>query len=130
MSIFLAHPAADWIADGLPRHGEQRRLFAGPLSPRSIEPWAFLASLFAYLVEAGYLRRNPLALRCRTGRRERPQAIERYLETPLWQQVLDFIDTLPQATRRERQHHERVRWVFRLLYGTALRVGSCRRTGR
>lgn len=122
---FLAHPAADWITDDLPRHGEQRRLFAGPLSPGSIEQaLGILSSLFGYLVEAGYLRSNPLALRRKTGRRERPRSVERYLEAPLWQQVLDFIETLPQTTRREQQHYERARWVFRLLYGTALRVSE------
>ena len=34
------------------------------------------------------------------------------------------IDTLPQTTHRERQHGERVRWLFRLLYGTSLRAAE------
>jgi integrase len=38
--------------------------------------------------------------------------------------VLDYIDTMPQDSVRERQHNERVRWLFRLLYGAALRASE------
>jgi integrase len=42
----------------------------------------------------------------------------------LWARLLAFIETLPADTARERQHHERARWLFRLLYGTALRASE------
>ena len=48
----------------------------------------------------------------------------RYLDHALWQSVLDFIETLPQATQREKQHYERVRWLFRFLYGASLRASE------
>jgi integrase/recombinase XerC len=48
--------------------------------------------------------------------------IDRYLDQVQWAAVLHFIETLPQESRRERQHDERARWVVRFLYETALRV--------
>lgn len=123
---FLANPALDWMDPEKPRHGRERRLFNGPLSPKSIDhTLGILSGLFGYLVSAGYLVGNPLALRRRKqGRQERQQVIERYLEQDLWHTLLDFIDTLPQQTLRDCQHYERVRWLFRLLYATALRVSE------
>lgn len=50
--------------------------------------------------------------------------MERYLDHALWQFVLDFIETLPQQTQREKQHYERTRWLFRLLYGASLRASE------
>lgn len=124
----LADPPADWIDPALPRHGSGRRLFTGPLSARSVrQTMGILLGLFAYLVEAGYLAGNPLALRRQKrgdAKSTRHAAVERYLDHALWQTVLDFIETLPQETHRERQHYERVRWLFRLLYGASLRVSE------
>ena len=73
-------------------------------------------------MSAGYLAGNPLALRRnrRTGVSRRAN-VERYLSQSLWHALLGFIDTLPATTQRERQHYERMRWLFRLLYGTSLR---------
>jgi len=47
-----------------------------------------------------------------------------YLDHALWQSVLDFIETLPQVAQREKQHYERVRWLFRFLYGVSLRASE------
>ena len=124
---FLANPAGDWIDPALPRRGGGRRLLDGPLSPRSVrQAMGILSGLFGYLVAAGYLAGNPLALRRRRGesKSSRRSAVERYLDHALWQSVLDYIDTMPQDSARERQHHERVRWLFRLLYGAALRASE------
>lgn len=80
-------------------------------------------SLFTYLVNAGYLAGNPWTLR-RRKRTPRVRQVERYLDQAQWTAVLDFLETLPQTLRRERQHYERVRWVMRFLYDTALRVSE------
>lgn len=125
--VFLANPSREWIDPTLPRRGGARRLFIGPLSPRSIrQAMGILSGLFSYLVAAGYFAGNPLALRRQRGesRSNRRAAVERYLDHALWQSVLDFIDTMPQSTVREQQHFERVRWLFRLLYGASLRVSE------
>ena len=124
---FLGQPSVEWSDPMLPRRGGGRRLFEGPLSPRSArQAMGILSGLFGYLVAAGYLAGNPLALRRRRGesKTNRRASVERYLDHKLWQSVLDFIETLPQATHREQQHYERVRWLFRLLYGAALRVSE------
>ena len=124
---FLANPSGQWTDPALPRRGGGRRLFDGPLSPRSVrQAMGILSGLFGYLVAAGYLAGNPLALRRRRGNSKsaRRVAVERYLDHALWQSVLDFIETLPQATHREQQHYERVRWLFRLLYGASLRASE------
>ena len=124
---FLANPVADWTDPTRPRRGRERRLFAGPLAPNSVrQTLGILSGLFDYLVAAGYLAGNPLALRRppRGATAARRAGVERYLDQALWHGVLAFIETLPQTTRREQQHYERVRWLFRLLYGAALRVSE------
>ncbi|MDA8190935.1 MAG: tyrosine-type recombinase/integrase [Gammaproteobacteria bacterium] len=124
---FLAHPAGDWVDPSRPRTGGDRRLFEGPLSPASIRhALGILSGLFAYLTAAGYLAGNPLALRRRKSRKTRGArpVQERYLDQALWNRLMAFIDTLPTGTTREQQHHERVRWLFRLLYGTGLRASE------
>lgn len=125
--VFLANPSGEWADPTLPRRGNGRRLFDGPLSPHSMrQGMGILSGLFGYLVAVGYLAGNPLALRRRRGEAKgsRRAAVERYLDHDLWQSVLDFIETLPRVTHRGRQHYERVRWLFRLLYGASLRVSE------
>ena len=124
---FLARPGDDWIDGKLPRRGGGRRLFDGPLSPQSVRhALGILSGLFVYLVAAGYLAGNPLALRRRhkSGASSRRAAIERYLDQGLWRFVLDFVERMPQSTARERQHFERARWLLRLLHGAGLRAAE------
>ncbi len=124
---FLAAPGEEWIDSKLPRRGGGRRLFDGPLSPQSVHhALGILSGLFAYLVAAGYLAGNPMALRRqrKTGTHGRQLAVERYLDQGLWRYVLNFVDQMPQVTQRECQHFERARWVLRLLYGAGLRAAE------
>jgi len=124
---FLSAPGDDWIDGKLPRRGGGRRLFDGPLSPHSVRhAVGILSGLFGYLVAAGYLAGNPLALRRQRkgGASLRRAAVERYLDQGLWDFVLDFVERMPQATVRERQRHERARWVLRLLHGAGLRAAE------
>lgn len=122
---FLLNPSPDWTNPDMPRHGAERRLFTGPLSAQSVrQAMGILSGLFSYLVAAGYLAGNPLALRRQRQPVVRKASVERYLDHDLWRFVLDFIETLPQQTLREQQHYERARWLFRLLYGASLRVSE------
>jgi integrase len=82
-----------------------------------------VAGLFAYLVNAGYLAGNPWTLR-RRKRVSNLRQVERYLDQAQWTAVLDFIETLPRESWRDCQHYERIRWVVRFLYDTALRVAE------
>ena len=122
---FLLRPAMEWCDPVLPRHGIERRLFTRPLSAASIrQAMCILSGMFSYLVDAGYLAGNPLALRRRRSASLRKTGVERYLDQPLWAYVLEFIEALPQNTLREQRYYERMRWVFRLLYSLALRVSE------
>ncbi len=122
---FLVQPDAEWCSTALPRHGIERRLFSKPLSENSLrQAVCILSGMFSYLVDAGYLAGNPLALRRRRSASLRKPSVERYLDQELWQYVLEFIDQLPKATRREQNYYERMRWLFRLLYNLALRASE------
>ncbi len=124
---FLARPGDDWIDGKLPRRGGGRRLFDGPLSPHSVRhALGILSGLFGYLVAAGYLAGNPLALRRqrKTGTSSRRAAVERYLDQGLWRFVLDFVERMPQSIARECQRFERARWLLRLLHGAGLRAAE------
>lgn len=124
---FLANPSTEWVDPVLPRRGSNRRLFDGPLSPDSVrQAMGILSGLFGYLVAAGYLAGNPLALRRRRNKLSngRRTNVERYLDHALWQSVLNFIETLPNETPREQQHYERTRWLFRFIYGASLRASE------
>ncbi|KQZ77702.1 integrase [Rhodanobacter sp. Root561] len=127
---FLIQPPATWCDDGLARRGEHRRLFVGPLAERSRrQALGILAGLFNYLVRAGYLAGSPFVLQRRRARRGTRRTIERYLDRALWEDVLRVVDGWPQDTARERQRYERVRWVLRFLYETALRAAEAAAAG-
>lgn len=123
---FLAAPTGDWTDPARPRRGGMRRLFDGALSERSRhQALGIVSGLLSYLVSAGYLAGNPLALRRRTGlAARRSQRVERYLDHALWDHVLASVEQWPRDTGRDRQHYERSRWLVRVLYGTGLRVSE------
>jgi integrase/recombinase XerC len=84
-----------------------------------------LCNLLNYLVSAGYLAANPLALH--RGNRRKTQEFrrpERFLDEELWHFVLESIELWPKTTRRQLQHYERSRWTIRFLYQTALRASE------
>ncbi|WP_158773791.1 tyrosine-type recombinase/integrase [Cobetia sp. L2A1] len=85
---FLAdpRPAERWIGSVRARKHPEWRPFRGPLAPASRrQSLVILQGLYSWLIEAGYLHRNPFRL-MRDKRRldNRTQRIERYLERPLW----------------------------------------------
>ena len=123
---FLASPTGDWADPQRPRRGRTRRLFDGPLSERSQhQALGILSGLITYLVSAGYLAGNPLALRRgRNTSTKRSRRVERYLDHALWDHVLASVEQWPRLSERDEQHYERSRWLIRLLYHTALRVSE------
>jgi len=123
---FLAAPTGDWADPQRPRRGRTRRLFAGPLSERSRhQALGILSGLMTYLVSAGYLAGNPLALRRgRMTSTRRGRRVERYLDHELWDHVLASVEQWPRSTLRDKQHYERSRWLIRLLYHAALRASE------
>jgi integrase len=123
---FLAAPTGNWADPERPRRGRTRRLFDGPLSERSQhQALGILSGMLTYLVSAGYLAGNPLALRRgRTTAGKRSRRVERYLDHALWDHVLASVEQWPRLTERDEQHYERSRWLIRLLYHAALRVSE------
>lgn len=126
---FLAdpQPAARWIMRDrrkFARADPDWRPFTGPLSPASQrQAIVILNSLFTWLVHAGYLAGNPLAL-SRQRQRKAPPRITRYLEEDLWNEVKASIEAMPTETARGREHYLRVRWLFSLLYLCGLRISE------
>jgi len=128
--IFLADPQPRdrWCAPRMPRTNPAWRPFEGPLSAASQhQVLVILNSLFAYLVEAGYLAGSPIALMRNRNRRaasQGAQTVERFLDQDLWQYVLGFVDRLPRGTHGQRARQERVRYLLSFFYLLGPRIGE------
>lgn len=82
----------------------------------------------ADLCNVGCLHGNPLSL-IRRRRRNQPISakilkVERFLEQDVWAFLLERIEFMPVATRRERQRHERLRFPLALFYLLGPRVSE------
>ena len=101
------------------------RPFAGPLAPSSRrQAMSILNGLFNWLVEAGYLAGNPLALRRRVKAGARKKSLSRFLPEAHWAEVRDSIDAMPREKPRDRGHAVRARWLFALLYLAGVRISE------
>jgi integrase/recombinase XerD len=108
----------------LPRIHPGWRPFAGPLSPASQrQAMVTLNSMLSWLVQAGYLAGNPLAL-SRQRRSNAAPRVVRFLEDDLWAQVKTSINAMPIVTSREQATQARVRWLFSMLYLCGLRISE------
>jgi len=120
-------PAVYWIMrDGrkFARNHPDWRPFAGPLSPASQrQSIVILNTLFTWLVNAGYLAGNPLALSRQRAKKTKTR-ITRYLDEEIWNEVKITIDLMPKETDRERERYYRMRWLFSLLYLCGLRISE------
>lgn len=118
-------PAKLWCANGgrkHPRDDPRWRPFYGPLSAASQrQALVILNVMFSWLVQAGYLAGNPLALSRQRQRRPAPR-VTRHLGQPLWQSVKDAIAAMPRDDARAGFHADRARWLFTLLYLGGLRI--------
>ncbi|MES1944476.1 integrase family protein [Salinisphaera sp. PC39] len=129
---FLADPQPRevWCGGRAPRTSPAWRPFRGPLGPSSqAQALTILNAMFAYLVSAGYLAGNPLALaRGDTAKLRQAKAtratVERFLEHEIWAYLLEFILALPRETPTQRARAERTLYVFSLLYLMGPRVSE------
>ncbi|CBW76759.1 Hypothetical protein RBRH_01926 (plasmid) [Mycetohabitans rhizoxinica HKI 454] len=84
-------------------------LFNGPLSAASQrQARVILNGLFTWLVDAGYLRGNPMALLCQRGRRPAAR-ITRDLSLSLWDKVKRFVEQLPQQKAAQQAYYAHCR---------------------
>ncbi len=129
---FVADPAPRevWCGSRAPRTSADWRPFRGPLKPSSQrQALTILNAMFSYLVSAGYLAGNPLALaRGDSSRLQRERAsfktVERFLEADIWQYLLSFIERLPRRTATQIARAERTLYIFSLLYLLGPRVSE------
>lgn len=126
--LFLTdpQPADRWVmASGIAkpaRSSSDWRPFAGPLSDASQrQAMNIINGLFNWLVGAGYLAGNPLALR-RRKRAAKPPRVTRFLPRQHWEAVKSAILAMPTDTARKADRSARARWLFTLLYVGGLRV--------
>lgn len=128
---FLANPmpAEHWVGPTRPRQDPRWRPFRGPLSPSSRrQSLVILQGMMAWLVEAGWLSRNPFRLmrdkrrRLNNGQRR----IERYLEHALWDWLWSWASRpLPLlATQRTRYLWFRRRLILGFGYLLAPRISE------
>jgi integrase len=125
--VFLAdpQPRQRWCGQKAPRFSPRWRPFLGPLSPASRRlAMLIINSLFSYLVKAGYLAGNPLALTRRRGRYQAQRQVERFLEHDQWQVLLDTVEALPRDSEQEQRHYARTRFLVALLYLLGPRVSE------
>jgi site-specific recombinase XerD len=120
-------PASRWVsANGgkYPRGDERWRPFNGPLSPASQrQALIILNAMFTWLVNAGYLRGNPMALLRQRAKRSAPR-VTRYLSVSLWDEVKEFVQQLPQETDAQRAYYARCRWLTTLFYLQGMRISE------
>jgi len=120
-------PAERWVMGPGQKPGRNSprwRPFAGPLGPSSLrQALSILNAMFSWLVEAGYLAGNPLALSRRKRRQAAPR-VNRFLPEEHWNVVKGAIEAMPVGNGRERLHASRCRWLFSLLYIGGLRVSE------
>ncbi|MBK8962294.1 MAG: tyrosine-type recombinase/integrase [Candidatus Competibacteraceae bacterium] len=125
---FLAdpQPRERWCGQKAPRFSPRWRPFLGALNPASRKvAMLIINSLFSYLVKAGYLAGNPLALARRRARgQQSARQVERFLEHDQWQVLLATVDELPRDEERDRQHHARAKYLLALLYLLGPRVSE------
>lgn len=126
---FLAdpQPAERWVMASGQKPGRNSPLwrpFAGPLGSSSQrQALSILNAMLSWLVEAGYLAGNPLALSRRKRRMTAPR-VSRFLPMEHWAVVKATIEAMPVVSDRERLHASRCRWLFSLLYIGGLRVSE------
>ncbi|MGF6507857.1 tyrosine-type recombinase/integrase [Paraburkholderia sp. 32] len=120
-------PAAQWVSitgSKFARADSRWRPFNGGLSAASQrQAMVILNTMFTWLVSAGYLRGNPIALLRNGGRQTKPR-VTRYLSAALWEDVKAFVSRLPTETPRQRTIHARSRWLLTLFYLQGLRISE------
>lgn len=119
---FLLSPAPTdfWCGPSRPRNHEEWKPFVKGLANSSIKlNLQILGGMYQYLIDAGYLQRNPFRLIRKKIKVK--HNVERFLTMREWQYLVDFIEKIPKETIKQKFDYQRVRWIFNLLYLTGCR---------
>jgi integrase len=138
-ALFLADPTPKerWCAaKGAPRGSDRWRPFTGPLSPSAVgTAFAILDSMVTYLVDANYLKFNPLSLiRRKVSHQSKVDwynvnGVERILEDDEWAAILSELEMMPSETRHDCDEKMRLRFMIALLFLLGLRIDELAKHG-
>lgn len=124
---FLMNPSPlkKWVNPTKRPYGHlEWRPFNGPLSLASARQAMIVINvMFSWLVQAGYLRGNPLAL-MKHRRTKDKRGVTRYMDREVIENLLDSIEAMPSDTDEQRMEMARRRWLVVLLYQTAMRISE------
>lgn len=135
---FLEEPDEAWISHKKhPRESNEWRPFvklktaAGLSASSRLFSLAALGSFFAWLVDYGYLLKNPMR-QLKTKRKEirnsdpkpEDEKVERYLDEDMWEAFLSAIENMPKITGAHLEQYERAVFLSELMYFLAPRVSE------
>lgn len=121
-------PRSFWVAEKNYKKGHQGwRPFTGSLSPNSLRnAIRVVNSMMSFLKEAGYLKRNPVALLRRKDKiapdREIHKRLERILDLSEWQELLSTIEHMSESTDIAHLKKSRARFIFAFMFLTGVRT--------
>lgn len=122
--IFLKNPPAEWCGQtNAPRFSKEWKPFTGPLTEQTHrQAMVTLVSVMKFLVDAGYLAKNPMwdrhYPRKATVFRQRDRIEGRSFTKTQWKALELFLGT------NSSFEHERARFCVALMYFLALRIGD------
>ena len=125
--LFLQRPPKHWCVTQDEK--ETWKPFRGHLSESAfLTAVRILSSLFNYLVQAEYLRANPIKLIKKYSKLSLPKAEQKYkvweriLEQDEWQVVQETLMNMSERNQEEQDNKWRTQFLFALLYFLGLRI--------
>ncbi len=144
------YPTEFWCGPSKPRNHHNWKPFVKGLSASSIQlNLQILTAMYTYLMQSGYLMKNPFSLIKKSANVVKNKAIEKYLTHKEWQYIYQFInakiintvdnninyshkqnnedydDSNISANKFKKQQQQykyiRIKWIFCLLYLTGCR---------
>lgn len=113
------------------KDGTPPRLVAGLASSSRLTAMASLSSVFTWLVDYGYLIKNPMRqikTKRKAVRNEQPKSakakVERYLDEEMWAAFLDAIEGMPRETQPDMDQYERARFIAAMMLFLAPRASE------
>lgn len=123
---WLLDPGPQFIGSPRPLGSPKYRPFTAPLSVATAQQaLRIIGGLYAYLVDAGSLERNPFTLLRRKRKSTAPTVrVKRYIPPHLLTLIYSALadeETFPTRTEEQVERQARARWVFSLLLFTGMR---------
>lgn len=113
-----------WCGPRRPRNDPRWRPFEDYLSEASRKQvMVIIGVCFSFLVNAGYLNKNPVRLLSKANQPKPYQStnVERYIDKATWIFFWNFLLNKSTKTPNDIKHYERTRFIFTLLYNQSPR---------